>query len=353
LNVDDCYHELGLAPGSSDAEVKAAWRRLAARWHPDRNASPQALRKIQQINRALDEIRRAREEAAAEAAAGTEAGEANQPDEAPDSSMDTLQEHTVAVTLDEVVAGCSREVRGEVVDDCAECAGSGLQAHASSCSECGGAGQVRQPFWFGWGASLVECSACRGHGSTRQGCPACDATGKAPPRKYRGHVDIPAGVRDGDLLDGTARVQGRDARQPQRVRVRVRLEPHALFEAEADGTVRLELPVDGFAWMANRWIDVPTPHGLRQMKLLRGAANYRIKGAGLPWQPAGAAADCIVTVVPTFPAEFSRAQEAAIDRLVASNSGAPGTAAHERLAAWQRRVDRWQGQAAPRERKRR
>jgi len=46
--------------------VKAAWRRLSARWHPDRNDSPQALRKIQRINRALEEIRRARGEPEAE-----------------------------------------------------------------------------------------------------------------------------------------------------------------------------------------------------------------------------------------------------------------------------------------------
>ena len=66
MHVDDPYHELGLAPGCSDAEVKAAWRRLSARWHPDRNDSPQALRKIQRINRALEDIRKARGEPQAE-----------------------------------------------------------------------------------------------------------------------------------------------------------------------------------------------------------------------------------------------------------------------------------------------
>lgn len=67
MHLDDSYHELGLAPGSSDAEVKAAWRRLSARWHPDRNDSPQALRKMQRINWALKAIRQARAEPAAEA----------------------------------------------------------------------------------------------------------------------------------------------------------------------------------------------------------------------------------------------------------------------------------------------
>ena len=67
MHVEDPYHDLGLRPDSTDEEVKAAWRRLSARWHPDRNKSPHALRNIQRINRALEEIRRARKNLDAEA----------------------------------------------------------------------------------------------------------------------------------------------------------------------------------------------------------------------------------------------------------------------------------------------
>jgi DnaJ-class molecular chaperone len=78
------------------------------------------------------------------------------------------------------------------------------------------------------------------------------------------------------------------------------------------------------------------------MKLRRGYLSYRIKNAGLAWTNEAEAADCIVTVVPMFPEEFSREQEAAIDRLVTSNSGAAGTSAGDRMAAWTRLVDSWQ-----------
>lgn len=57
------------------------------------------------------------------------------------------------------------------------------------------------------------------------------------------------------------------------------------------------------------------------MKLRRGHLNYRIKNAGLPWTNEAEAGDCIVTVIPMFPPEFSQEQEAMIDRLVVSNSG--------------------------------
>ena len=330
MHLDDSYHELGLAPGSSDAEVKAAWRRLSARWHPDRNDSPQALRKMQRINWALKAIRQARAEPAAEAE-----------DPAPGAEEFTV-EHSVSLTLEDVVSGCVREVRGEVAEDCVECEGSGLQSQATECSECNGAGHIRQHLWFTWVSSSVECAACQGQGKTHQACTACGASGRAPATKYRCRVQVAPGAHAGDLLNVTANVQGRQRQHRLALRVRVELQPHEFFTAEADGTLRCELPVDGFAWMANRWIEVPTPRGLQQMKLRRGSLSYRIKNAGLPWTNTGEAADCIVTVAPMFPQEFSPEQEAAIDRLVSSNSGAAGTSAGDQMAAWTRLVDSWQ-----------
>lgn len=330
MNLDDPYHELGLAPGASDAEVKAAWRRLSARWHPDRNDSPQALRKIQRINRALEVIRKARGEPEAEAedpASGTQASTA---------------EHAISLTLEDVAIGCVREVRGEIVEDCAVCKGSGLQLQATECSECRGAGRIRQHLWFAWVLSTVECTACQGHGKTRHSCTACAASGKAPASKYHCRVPVAPGARAGDLLDVTARVQGRQRQHKVALRLRVELQPHEFFTAETDGTLKCEVPVDGFAWMANRWIEVPTPRGLQQMKLRRGYLSYRIKSAGLPWTNEAEAADCIVTVVPIFPEELNGEQEAAIDRLVASNSQMVGTPAGDRMAAWIRWVDNWQ-----------
>ncbi|HSW17891.1 MAG TPA: DnaJ domain-containing protein [Ramlibacter sp.] len=330
MDVNECYDALGLDPGSSDAQIKAAWRRLAAQWHPDRNASPEALRHIQRINRALDEIRRSR----AQADGGADEDDA--------ASAGPVVEHPVSVSLEEVLTGCARELRGEVVAACGDCEGSGLQAEPARCSECDGAGRVRPHLWFGWLSPMLECGACQGHGATRQGCASCGGSGNAPARKYRCRVDIPRGSRAGDVLDVVARVQARDRKHTVALRVRVQLRPHELFEAEPDGTVRCDVPVDGFAWIANRWIDVPTPGGLQHMKLQRGATSYRIKEAGLPWQADGARADCIVNVVPLFPEALNAQQDAAIDRLVASNTGAARTAAGEQCAAWSERIQAWE-----------
>ena len=53
------YTELGLAPGASEREAKAAWRRLVSQWHPDRNPGPGAVGRMQRLNQALDALRRA------------------------------------------------------------------------------------------------------------------------------------------------------------------------------------------------------------------------------------------------------------------------------------------------------
>lgn len=330
MDVDDCYQELGVDRGASDAEVKAAWRRLAARWHPDRNDSPEAVRRIQRINQALEEIRRSRQEVAA--ADGEESGAADDGDAVL---------HTVHLAVEDFATGCTRELQGEVVEQCPECEGSGRQVRATTCADCGGSGRIPQAIWVAWLSPTLACTACEGLGEIRQGCAACDASGTVR-RTYRCRVQVPAGVRAGHVLDVTGRVQRGRRSSAVALRVRLALQAHAFFGVEADGTVACELPVDGFAWMANRWIDVPTPRGLQQMRLRRGVLNYRIKDAGLPWRDGGVRADCIVTVAPLFPDDLTPAQEALVDGLVASNSGCPGSASGDRMAQWKRTLAGWQ-----------
>jgi DnaJ-class molecular chaperone len=340
VNVEDSYRELGLTPDSTDAEVKAAWRRLAARWHPDRNASPHALRKIQRINRALEEIRRFRASGfgpVTESGFPFDAGAGAQARATPERTV----LHTVRLTLEEAIGGCIKELEGELVEDCIACGASGLQKHATECRECAGTGQVRQALWFSWVAPTLQCKACEGRGATRHACALCEGSGKAAARKYRCRARIPGGVREGDLLHVTANLQGRMASEKVALEVRVELVPHEFFTVDGDGTVHCELPVDGFAWVANRWIEVPTPSGLQQMRLKRGYHTYRIKGLGFPGED-GERTDCIITVVPLFPEEFGKAQEAQIDKLIAGNTKAAGTAAHRRASAWQQAVKDWQ-----------
>lgn len=320
MTLDESFRELGLSPGSSDAQVKQAWRQLAAHWHPDRNASPQALRKIQRINRALDEIRRWRASGFADLPQAREC--------APQEAEEILDQQ-VSITLEEACGGCSRELQGEVVEACDQCDGSGHEPRASACTQCVGSGRTRSPFWFPWLAGDSECEACGGEGASHARCAGCEGRGQARPRRYRCRIDVPPGTRAGEVLHVHARVRGRQREHALHLRVSVTLQPHPVFALEADGTVQCTMPVDGFAWMAERWTEVPSPHGVQQMRMRRNALTYRLKGHGL------GGADCIVTLAPLFPEELGAEQQLLVDRLMAGNTGARGTAAGKRIAAWQ------------------
>ncbi|WP_088285301.1 DnaJ C-terminal domain-containing protein [Ideonella sp. A 288] len=370
MKTDTAYAELGLAPGASEREVKAAWRRLVSRWHPDRNASAHAVRRMQRINQALEAIRRAgfaEDDGAAPPDAPDEPPARPAPDEAPaagaasgagrrpraeargqDSdgagpeapraearteSADPEQEgdapgpgrvllRKLKLTLEEAATGCTKSLRGRFTLQCAACSGLGHRVLGGHCAPCGGSGAVRQSGWYGlFGGTATECGACHGSGMAREACSDCGGSGSLGTRAYKLDVRLPHGVRDGDLLHVDARRAGAgDALRG--IDLRVELQPHERFQLDDDGTLRCTMPVDGFAWVAQRTIDVPTLTGLHALRLRRDVSCHRLKGEGFPVQRRGPRGDLLVTVVPSFPERFSADQDILLDQLIATAAGA-------------------------------
>jgi len=154
-------------------------------------------------------------------------------------------------------------------------------------------------------------------------------------------VRIPQGVRDGDLLH----IDGRQPRpgQPRAaIDLRVELLPHPFFVLDDDGTVRCTIPVDGFAWVANRSTEVPTLTGMQPLALKRDQLSYRLEGQGFPVQRRGPRGDLVVTLVPTFPERFSTDQEILLDQLLATSADASGQPTDARLGEWQQTLSHWQ-----------
>jgi molecular chaperone DnaJ len=359
LGTDHAFAELGLASGASEREVKAAWRRLASRWHPDRNGSADAVARMQRINQAFEAIRRAGFHAAAEApAADADAAapaSASDPGDAFDEQAGDAAafrddagtarqrrpiQRKVKLTLEEAAAGCIKVLRGKVTETCRSCAGAGHQVLGGHCVRCGGSGAVPKRSFFGWPTGLVECEACLGGGISRQPCAACKSTGKTAPRSYQLKVRIPHGVRHGDLLHVDGR-RLRPERLPADLEIRVELLDHAFFELDDDGTLRCEVPVDAFAWIAGRTLEVPTLTGLQSLQLRRGRLSYCLEGQGFPLERGGARGNQWVTLVPVFPEQLSTDQQILLDQLCATTSGAGG-AADDRLQAWQRGLRAWE-----------
>ncbi|GAA4343520.1 molecular chaperone DnaJ [Variovorax defluvii] len=361
LGTDDAFAELGLASGASEREVKAAWRRLASQWHPDRNGSADAVTRMQRINQAFEEIRRAGFRVPPETTAGdanaapspspndaeASAGEQEAGPTAFDDGEGGARGHRrpihrkVKLTLEEAAAGCIKVLRGKLTETCRSCAGAGHQVLGGNCTRCGGSGAVRKPSFFGWPTGVAECEACLGGGIARQPCAACRGSGKTPARGYQVKVRIPAGVRHGDLLH----VDGRRLR-PERLsadlEIRVELLAHDFFQLDDDGTLRCEVPVDGFAWIAERPVQVPTVTGLQSLRTRRSQVSYCLKGLGFPVAHGGARGDLWVTLVPVFPKQLSTDQQILLDQLCATASGADGRAVDERLRAWQRGLRAWE-----------
>ena len=340
-DIDSAFAELGLRPGASEADVKAAWRRLVSQWHPDRNASASAPARMQRINRAVEAIRRAAASPspARRSAAPHAAGAAPGPrpaDASADANPARRVNRKISLSLAEAAFGCTRVLRGKIMNACSACHGAGHRLPEAPCPQCQGAGTVRHSAWFGWAGAPTACGSCQGRGRVRPPCTDCAGSGKAPALPYAVTVRLPQGVRDGDLLGVPAR-PGPPGQTPCALNIRVTVRPHALLTLGADGTLLCELPVDGFAWIANRSVEVPTLDGPLAVPLQREQRSYRLPGRGFPVERRGPRGDQVVTIVPIFPAAFSTDQQILLDQLIATSAGTPD----ERLRDWQQRLQAW------------
>ena len=364
MATQHAYVELGLAPGASEPEVKAAWRRLASQWHPDRNRSADAAGRMQRINHAFEVLRDAG--FPAQAAAGGTASRRTRarpapprppteapteaPAAAPPASPEPGPRRTITrrlrVSLEEAALGCIRQLRGNERETCADCSGSGWAATPLACAGCAGSGQRRQAGWYGLFGALSACGDCAGSGESAQACAGCLGAGRRQSAGYSVGVRLPAGVRDGDALhvDGR-RVKG--LQQAADLLIRVELRPHAFFKLDDDGTLHCALPVCGFAWLANRAVPLPTLVGLQSLKLDRKLRDYCLAGEGFPVSRGGPRADLRVQIEPRFPAQVSTDQQILLDQLaaVSADSVASGDAG---LSAWQQTLAYWEKGLSPR-----
>jgi len=330
LGLDDAYVVLGVSPGASESEVKAAWRRLVSRWHPDRNGSADAAALMQRINRAYDRIQHAFSDGSEEPSPADARGKSKR-------GTGRVVHRRVRLSLEQAALGCMRVLRGKLTEICSDCEGFGLLASMMQCADCEGEGTIRSRLWFGWMSGREACSPCEGRGVVRARCVACEGLGRMAQR-YEQSVRFPAGVCDGDVL--TADGVGRDAGGfDGTLEMQIELAPHPFFKAGDDGTLRCEMPVDGFAWLAEAWIAVPTLGGMQQMRLRRGRRVYRLRGQGWPLKHDGPErGDHVITVVPTFPDAPNADQQALLEQLAALADAGSSAATREwdaTLRAWE------------------
>src|SRR5215472_1887950 len=359
MDKRDYYDVLGVAKGANKDEIKAAYRKLALQYHPDRNKAPEATEKFKQISEAYailsdDEKRRQYDQFGREGVYqkynaedifrgadfdsifrdmgfGGGAGgfgsfverilgglggfggfESYGSPVGPARGEDLL--YDLQISFDEAAHGATREIEVPRLAECRECNGSGAQPGSSrkTCANCHGRGQVQTVRRAGF-AQLVQittCPKCRGEGSTiDKPCKNCRGSGVGQTRTKL-QVKVPPGADEGQSLrirgEGNAAQGGRAGD----LYVRIRLKPHPDFKREGDN-ILYETKVSFPRAALGGELQVPSIDGKAQLKIPPGTKPgtvFRLEGKGFPRVGSWGKGEELVRVDVDIPRDLSKRQ---------------------------------------------
>ena len=348
-NKRDYYEVLGVEKGAADEQIKKAYRRLAAKYHPDVNHEPDAEKKFKEINEAYevlsDSEKRSRYDQFGFAGvdpnfnpnAGFGGGfggfggfgdlgdifgdffgggsrSSGRSANAPRRGENIVAQ--VQITFEEAAFGVKKEINVARVENCDKCGGSGAApgTQPETCSNCHGTGSVRttQNFMGMTMQSQSPCPKCKGKGTIiTTPCERCKGKGKIR-RSHKIAVDIPAGIDDGQSVrvreQGNAGANGGPNGD---VLVAVSIAPHAIFERDG-ANVLCEMPISFTQAACGAEIEVPTLDGKVRYNVPEGTqtgTTFRLKGKGIPYVGYKNRGDQYVTVVVETPTRLTKEQK--------------------------------------------
>ena len=360
----DYYEVLGIGRSATDDEIKQSYRRLAMKWHPDRNnGSKEAEEKFKEVTEAYDALRDPQKRAAYDrygpdglrgaGAAGFEHfdlsdalnvfmrdfgfgdlfGEMRRAGASPRTGSDVKV--VVPLTLGEVATGTHKTLVARLLDPCEHCKGSGAEpgTHAQGCPTCGGVGEVRRATrsFFGQVVSVAPCPACSGEGRIiASPCRKCRGEGRV-----RGEteltIDIPAGVATGQYMSlrgrGNAGLRGAPRGD---VLIVFEVAEDDRFEREGE-ELYCEVLVTYPQLVLGSDIDVPGIAGPISLRIPPGTQSghvFHLRGRGLPRVNASGIGDLHVRVQLWTPGEMSGDERSMVEQLAKLQSAPP--AQHER-----------------------
>ncbi len=335
----DYYEVLSVTRQVSDEEIKKSYRKLAFKYHPDRNKNEGAEAKFKEINEAYEVLsdRDKRSNYDRFGHAGVDGGFGRGFDgfefggfgdifdaffggttSKRRSTAERGSELRMALelTFEEAAFGCEQELEIERVEPCSICHGVGSDpgTNPEKCGNCGGAGEVRrtQQGIFGHFTNITTCPQCRGSGTIiTNPCKQCNGAGREK-RVRKVAVKIPGGVDEGN----TIRISGEGnsgfgGGPPGNLLVTLSVLSHnALFREGADTIYDLAL---NFAQAAlGGEVDVPTLDGAYTLKIPSGVQNgrvFQLKGRGAERLHKKTRGDQLVFVHVVTPTQLDKEQK--------------------------------------------
>jgi len=330
----DYYELLGLSRSASEEDIKKAYRKLAMKHHPDRNAHDKASEeKFKQVKEAYEVLSDGRKRAAydqfghaaASGSGGGGFGDMNFGDIFGDVFGDIFGamrsggaqrgadlRYQLEISLEEAVLGKTTEINFSTLVVDSECNGSGARKGSShsTCSDCDGYGQVR--LQRGFFSVQQTCPTCRGKGKIiKDPCPFCHGQGRRKQNKKLS-VKIPPGVDTGDRIrlagEGEA---GEAPSQPGDLYIEIHIRPHAIFERDGKD-LYCDVPISFITAALGGELEVPTLTGRVKLKVppeTQTGKAFRLRGMGAPNVRGGSAGDTICRIMVETPVNLTHKQK--------------------------------------------
>jgi molecular chaperone DnaJ len=343
----DYYEVIGVAKSAADQEIKSAYRKLALKFHPDRNPGDKAAEeKFKEAAEAYsilsDSDKRARYDRHGHAGVGG-GGQGFDPSaftgfedifgglgdifgfgggarrSGPQRGADLR--YDLEIKFEQAAKGVDTSIQIPRHETCDTCKGSGAAAGSAptTCPQCRGAGQLR--YQQGFFTVARTCGQCRGAGKViTKPCPACKGQG-AIEQMRKLTVKIPAGIATGQRLrltgEGEAGAQGGPSGD---LYVVIFVEEHEFFQRDGnDLHCQVSLPFTTLALGAE--VKVPGIDGSETIKIAESTqtgTTFRLRGKGMPDVSGRGHGDLLVTVIAVTPKKLTKEQRKLLEDLAAT-----------------------------------
>jgi molecular chaperone DnaJ len=362
----DYYEVLGVNRDVSEDDIKKSYRKLAMKFHPDRNPdNPKAEEQFKEAKEAYEVLTDGNKRAAYDqyghagvdpsAAAGAgAAGFGGFADAFGDIFGDIFGggrgrsnvyrgadlRYNLEIALEEAARGTETKIRIPTMDECTTCHGSGAKpgTQPTSCPTCGGRGQVRMQ--QGFFSIQQTCPKCHGSGKIVESpCTTCRGAGRLKQHKTLS-VKIPSGVDEGDRIrlsgEGEAGVNGGPSGD---LYVVIHLKAHSVFQRDHND-LHCEMPISFSTAALGGEIEIPTLDGYAKIKIpaeTQTGKIFRLRGKGIKGVRSSSHGDLLCHVVVETPVNLTARQRELLQELEAINDKDAGRH-NPRAKSWMDKV---------------